>query len=267
MSESIPALRPPLPRSVGRRGGRVAGRAGLGPSRSPRASGLPGVVCWAWPRRAVGLLGEGGGGGPGPALRRRWSVDDPRALSTFERLHFPLLRLPVVTANGDRVPITIEMGHPMEPDHHITRVTVVNERDPVPLKGVFELTPANGLAHLAFQAENRRGPLRGRGDRGVQSPRRLDQRRRGPRGGRGRRLLRPWALQGPERPHRDPPAAPPLAGSRADRARPVRRGAGGSAPRCGTRIAPAWSGGTAGSWQRRSRFTCGSSSCSTGTLA
>ena len=58
----------------------------------------------------------------------------------------------MVTANGDRVPITIEMGHPMEPGHHITRVTVVNERDPVPLKGVFELTPASGLAHLAFQA-------------------------------------------------------------------------------------------------------------------
>ena len=58
----------------------------------------------------------------------------------------------MVTANGDRVPITIEMGHPMEPGHHIIRVTVVNERDPVPLKGVFELTPASGLAHLAFQA-------------------------------------------------------------------------------------------------------------------
>jgi desulfoferrodoxin (superoxide reductase-like protein) len=58
----------------------------------------------------------------------------------------------VVTANGDRVPITIEMTHPMEPGHHITKVTVVNERDPVPLKGVFELTPANGLVHLAFQA-------------------------------------------------------------------------------------------------------------------
>jgi desulfoferrodoxin (superoxide reductase-like protein) len=58
----------------------------------------------------------------------------------------------VVTANGDRVPIALEIGHPMEPGHHVTRVTVVNERDPVPLKGAFELTPASGLAHLAFQA-------------------------------------------------------------------------------------------------------------------
>ena len=118
-----------------------------------RASGLSRRRLLGLAAAAVGLLGEGDVGGPGPApRRRRWGVDDPRALSAFERLHFPLLRLPVVTANGDRVPITIEMGHPMEPDHHITRVTVVNERDPVPLKGVFELTPANGLAHLAFQA-------------------------------------------------------------------------------------------------------------------
>jgi desulfoferrodoxin (superoxide reductase-like protein) len=110
-------------------------------------------------RRAfLGLAAAAGGLGawprsPAAATRRRpaeeWSAI---ALAAFERLHFPQVRVPVVTANGDRVPITIEMGHPMEPGHHITRVTVVNERDPVPLKGVFELTPASGLAHLAFQA-------------------------------------------------------------------------------------------------------------------
>ena len=102
---------------------------------------------------AVGFLGEGvwrrAGAG---STSRRWNAHDPRVLSVFERLHFPVLRLPVVTANGDRVPITIEMSHAMEPGHHISRVTVVNERDPVPLKGVFELTPANGLVHLGFQA-------------------------------------------------------------------------------------------------------------------
>jgi sulfur-oxidizing protein SoxY len=101
----------------------------------------------------MGLLGEGERrrAGAGPPVRR-WSVDDPRTLSAFERLHFPVIRLPVVTANGDRVPITIEMTHPMEADHHITRLTVVNERDPVPLKGIFELTSAAGSANVAFQA-------------------------------------------------------------------------------------------------------------------
>jgi desulfoferrodoxin (superoxide reductase-like protein) len=87
----------------------------------------------------------------GAAPRRR-PADELSALPAFERLHFPQVRVPVVTANGDRVPITVEMGHPMEPGHHIARITVVNERDPVPLKGVFELTPASGLAHVAFQA-------------------------------------------------------------------------------------------------------------------
>lgn len=85
------------------------------------------------------------------AMPRRRPAEDWTGLMPFERQHFPQVRLPVVTANGDRVPIAIEMGHPMEPGHHISRVTVVNERDPVPLKGVFELTPASGLAHLAFQ--------------------------------------------------------------------------------------------------------------------
>jgi desulfoferrodoxin (superoxide reductase-like protein) len=103
----------------------------------------------------LGLAAAGGLGavvGHAGAATRRRSTEEWNALPPFERLHFPQVRLPVVTANGDRVPITIEMGHPMEPGHHITRVTVVNERDPVPLKGTFELTPSSGLAHLAFQA-------------------------------------------------------------------------------------------------------------------
>ena len=108
-------------------------------------------------RRAfLGLAAAAGGlgttvGSLGAAPRRR-PAEELSALPVLERLHFPQVRVPVVTANGDRVPITIEMSHPMEPGHHITRVTVVNERDPVPLKGVFELTPASGLACLAFQA-------------------------------------------------------------------------------------------------------------------
>jgi sulfur-oxidizing protein SoxY len=62
------------------------------------------------------------------------------------------VRLPVVTTNGAKVPITVELGHPMEPDHHITSITVVNDRDPVPSKGVFSFSAANGQAYIAFQA-------------------------------------------------------------------------------------------------------------------
>lgn len=100
---------------------------------------------------AVGLWAEG-------RIRRAWGgsprqlrTDDPDLLSPFERLHFPVLQLPIVTANGAKVPVVVEMIHPMEPDHYITSVHLVNDRDPVPSKGQFQFTPANGQVHLSFQ--------------------------------------------------------------------------------------------------------------------
>src|SRR5436309_15092499 len=102
---------------------------------------------------AVGLMAEGGLWRGGRAAEaRRLSADDPDLLPPFERLHLPLLRLPVVAGNGAKVPVVVEMTHPMEPDHCITSVRVINERDPVPSKGVFHLGPANGRVYLAFQA-------------------------------------------------------------------------------------------------------------------
>jgi sulfur-oxidizing protein SoxY len=82
---------------------------------------------------------------------------DPGSLSPFEREHLPLLRLPDVTQNGAKVPIAVEMDHPMTPDHHITRIDVVNRRDPVPSKGTFHLTPANGRVYVSFQARIHHG--------------------------------------------------------------------------------------------------------------
>jgi sulfur-oxidizing protein SoxY len=107
-----------------------------------------------------------GSDGPTTVTRRRllgagsmavgwWAVGGLRpagALPSFERLHTAVVRLPIVTANGGKVPIAVELSHPMEPDHHITSVRVVNERDPVPSKGVFTFSPANGQAYVAFQA-------------------------------------------------------------------------------------------------------------------
>jgi sulfur-oxidizing protein SoxY len=79
------------------------------------------------------------------------------SLSALEREHLPLLRLPEVTANGAKVPVLVEMDHPMTPDHFIRTVRVVNHRDPVPSKGTFELTPANGRVYLSFQARVHHG--------------------------------------------------------------------------------------------------------------
>ena len=69
-----------------------------------------------------------------------------------ERLHALRLILPLTVPNGAKVPVVVDMSHPMEPDHYITRLEVVNERDPIPSKGVFHFTPANGQVFLAFQA-------------------------------------------------------------------------------------------------------------------
>jgi sulfur-oxidizing protein SoxY len=81
---------------------------------------------------------RGCAGGPTPA------AGEPPALLR--------LTIPPLTENGAKVPVVVETTHPMEPSHHVTRIHVVNPRDPVPSKGVFHFTPANGQAYHAFQA-------------------------------------------------------------------------------------------------------------------
>jgi sulfur-oxidizing protein SoxY len=98
---------------------------------------------------AVGLWAERAWAGPAV---RSLPGDDPARLSPFEREHLPMLRLPAATANGAKVPIVVEMTHPMTADHHITSLEVVNDSDPIPEKGTFHFTPANGRAYVAFQA-------------------------------------------------------------------------------------------------------------------
>jgi sulfur-oxidizing protein SoxY len=88
---------------------------------------------------------------------RALRADDPDALSPLEREHLPLLRVPATTVNGAKVPIVVEMDHPMTPEHHVTCVRVLNRSDPVPSKGTFHLTPANGRVHLSFQARIHHG--------------------------------------------------------------------------------------------------------------
>ncbi len=82
-----------------------------------------------------------------PAWGRR-----PGSPSPLEREHRPVLHLPETTRNGAKVPIVVEMAHPMTPEHHVTSVQVVNASDPIPLKGTFDFTPGNGRVYLAFQA-------------------------------------------------------------------------------------------------------------------
>lgn len=94
-------------------------------------------------REVLGLAAGAAAAAVASAARGAWAAPPG---------HHLVLRVPVLTANGARVPIVVEMEHPMEPDHHVTRVEVINPRDPVPSKGVYHLTPASGRVHLAFPA-------------------------------------------------------------------------------------------------------------------
>jgi len=80
---------------------------------------------------------------------------DPSA--TRAELHTPKLILPAMTRNGTHVPVVIKMNHPMEQGHYIRRVQFLNESDPIPSKGIFHPTPANGELYFAFQARMHSG--------------------------------------------------------------------------------------------------------------
>jgi sulfur-oxidizing protein SoxY len=73
------------------------------------------------------------------------------------REHVLLVGVPRFTRNGAKVPIRVEAAHPMEEGHHVTRVRVTNESDPVSHKGTFHFTPANGRVYLSFQARMHEG--------------------------------------------------------------------------------------------------------------
>jgi predicted secreted protein len=88
---------------------------------------------------------------------RTLGAQDDRA-AALATLHRPLLRVPATTANGARVPVTVEAPQPLEADHGVSVLEVVNPRDPVAAKGVFHFTPANGRAFVAFQARFDEGP-------------------------------------------------------------------------------------------------------------
>ncbi len=79
------------------------------------------------------------------------------AQPNLEREHRPQLDLPILSEEPTAVPIQVWVDHPMEPDHFIKSIEVVVETDPVPYKGQFLFTPANGRAWVAFQMRSGAG--------------------------------------------------------------------------------------------------------------
>ena len=81
------------------------------------------------------------------------SARDPAApADALKEHHKPKQIVPASTRNGDHVPVALKMNHPMEAGHYIRRVEFLNKTDPIPSKGIFHPTPANGETYFAFQA-------------------------------------------------------------------------------------------------------------------
>jgi sulfur-oxidizing protein SoxY len=76
---------------------------------------------------------------------------------TLPATHSPKLILPATTRNGNHVPVVVRMNHPMEQGHYIRQIEFRNESDPIPSKGIFHTTAANGEAFFAFQARMHSG--------------------------------------------------------------------------------------------------------------
>ena len=76
---------------------------------------------------------------------------DPNNMTEDERIHVPQVTLPPVIEDGNQAPIIVEMDHPMEEDHYIKSIQILNFADPIVTKGKFFFTPTNGEAYLSTQ--------------------------------------------------------------------------------------------------------------------
>lgn len=75
------------------------------------------------------------------------------AISDAEMLasgHQPILDVPRLAEDPTAVPVRVSVDHPMERDHFIESVEVILDADPVPHKGTYRFTPANGRARISF---------------------------------------------------------------------------------------------------------------------
>jgi sulfur-oxidizing protein SoxY len=59
------------------------------------------------------------------------------------------LDIPPLVENGNTVPMTVTVAHPMAPEDHVTSVHVFNEKNPQPNIANFHLSPQNGRAQVS----------------------------------------------------------------------------------------------------------------------
>jgi len=64
--------------------------------------------------------------------------------------HRPRIDAPTLAEDPGAVPLHVSVNHPMEPDHFIRSIEIKLDNDPVPSKGTYLFTPANGQAAVGF---------------------------------------------------------------------------------------------------------------------
>src|SRR2546425_2778306 len=84
----------------------------------------------------------------------------PRGLHAqlaLEREHRPVIIAPALSEDPSAVPLQVSVNHPMEPEDFIRSIEIRLDSDPVPYKGKFLFTPANGQAAVAFHMRSGAG--------------------------------------------------------------------------------------------------------------
>lgn len=85
------------------------------------------------------------------------AADNPNTSGPLEQANPLTLTVPSRLSDGAHVPLVVEMRHPMETDHYIKTIEILNETDPIPSKGIFHLSPANGRPYFSVQARMNSG--------------------------------------------------------------------------------------------------------------
>ncbi len=69
----------------------------------------------------------------------------------LDKVHAPVLKIPMVAEDGRFVPIDFDLDHPMEPDHFIKSVDIIVFSDPIQSKGRFKFSALNGSPSFKYQ--------------------------------------------------------------------------------------------------------------------
>ena len=109
-------------------------------------------------RRFLGLAGGVAVLGAVPVVTLRPAEATPATLATAIRgvtgdsavkTGKVKLDVPPLVENGNTVPMTVSVNHPMAPEDHVTSIHVFNEKNPQPNIANFQLGPHSGRAQVS----------------------------------------------------------------------------------------------------------------------